>query len=160
MRFKENPFRESGRFGAPSTAALAFHRALPGYAPTPLVECQALADTLGVRSLHVKDESHRFGLNSFKALGASYAMRRIAQPGIIVSAATAGNHGRAVAWSARRLRCPAKIFVPSLTAPARIEAIRKEGADVRVVDGSYEDAVRLCDRESREHGWQVISDVG
>ncbi len=76
------------------------------------------------------------------------------------SAATAGNHGRAVAWSARAPGCEAKIFVPSITIPARIENIRREGADVRIVEGSYEDAVRLCDAESREHGWQVISDTG
>jgi diaminopropionate ammonia-lyase len=124
---------------------------LPDYAPTPLVDCQALAGALGLRSLHVKDESHRFGLNSFKALGASYAMHRIARTGTIFSAATAGNHGRAVAWSARRLECDAKIFVPFITIPAGIEAIRGEGAEVRVVEGSYEDAVRQCDVESRAH---------
>jgi diaminopropionate ammonia-lyase len=108
----------------------------------------------------MKDESHRFGLNSFKALGASFAMSRLARPGTIFSAATAGNHGRAVAWSARRLNCAAKIFVPAMTIPARINNIRREGADVQVVDGSYEDAVRRCDAGSREHGWQVVSDTG
>ena len=46
MRFRENAFREPGPFAAPSTAALAFHRTLPGYEPTPLVDCQALADSL------------------------------------------------------------------------------------------------------------------
>src|SRR5580658_9476603 len=160
MRFIENRFLETGPFPRADGKAREFHRTLPGYAPTPLVDCQALADVLGVRSLHVKDESHRFGLDAFKALGASYAMHRIARPGAVVSAATAGNHGRAVAWSARRLNCSAKIFVPAIATPARIEAIRREGADVRMVDGSYEDAVQLCDRESRAHGWQVISDVG
>jgi diaminopropionate ammonia-lyase len=160
MRFIENRFREPGPFPAPSAAALDFHRSLRGYAPTPLVDCQPLADSLGLRSLHVKDESHRFGLNSFKALGASFAMQRLTRPGAIFSAATAGNHGRAVAWSARRLGCSAKIYAPSLTPVARIEAIRSEGADVCVVNGSYEDAVRLCDLESRRQGWQVISDVG
>lgn len=160
MRFSENPFRERGPFPAASSAALDFHRTLAGYAPTPLVDCQPLADSLGLRSLHVKDESHRFGLNAFKALGASFAMHRLASPNAIFSAATAGNHGRAVAWSARRLGCSAKIFVPAITVPARIDAIRNEGAEVHVVNGSYEDAVRLCDRESRAHRWQVISDVG
>ena len=160
MRFAENRFLELGPFPAPSSAAREFHRTLPGYAPTPLVDCQPLADSLGLRSLHVKDESHRFGLNAFKALGASYAMHRIARPAMIVSAATAGNHGRAVAWSAGRLGCSAKIFVPAITVPARIETIRREGADVHVVSGSYEDAVHQCDRESRANGWQVISDVG
>jgi diaminopropionate ammonia-lyase len=160
MRFVRNRFREPGPFPAPSEAAREFHLTLSGYAPTPLVECQALADSLGLRSLQVKDESHRFGLNAFKALGASFAMHRVARPGMIFSAATAGNHGRAVAWSARRLGCMAKIFVPAITVPARIEAIRKEGAEVVVVDGSYEDAVRHCDEQSRAHGWQVISDTG
>jgi diaminopropionate ammonia-lyase len=160
MRFAHNRFRESGSFPAPPTAAREFHRTLPGYAPTPLVDCRPLADSLGLGSLLVKDESYRFGLNAFKALGASFAMHRIARPGTIFSAATAGNHGRAVAWSARLLGCSAKIFVPSITIPARVENIRKEGAEVQVVDGSYEDAVRLCDAESRAHGWQVISDTG
>jgi len=85
-------------------------------------------------------------------------MHRIHSP--VFSAATAGNHGRAVAWSARRLDSAARIFVSRITTPGRIEAIRNEGAEVRVVDGSYEDAVRLCDDESRAHGWQVISDTG
>ncbi|MFZ0319429.1 MAG: pyridoxal-phosphate dependent enzyme, partial [Candidatus Sulfotelmatobacter sp.] len=125
MRFVENRFREAGPFPAPSSAARDFHRTLPGYAPTPLVDCQALADSLGLRSLHVKDESHRFGLNAFKALGASFAMSGTVQPGSTVSAATAGNHGRAVAWSARWLGCSAKIFIPAATQRARIEAIRK-----------------------------------
>jgi diaminopropionate ammonia-lyase len=160
MRFVHNRFREPGLFAPASKTAREFHRTLPAYSPTPLVNCQALADSLGLRSLHVKDESQRFGLNSFKALGASYAIHRIAGDGTVFSAATAGNHGRAVAWSARRLGCQAKIFVPSITIPARIENIRREGAEVRVVDGSYEDAVRLCDAESRAHGWQVISDTG
>jgi diaminopropionate ammonia-lyase len=158
MRCVRNPFRELGLFPPPSNAAREFHRSLAGYAPTPLVDCQPLARSLGLRSLHVKDEAHRFGLNSFKALGASFAMQRLA--GTIFSAATAGNHGRAVAWSARRMRCEAKIFVPSITVPARIANIRREGADVRIVDGSYEDAVRLCDAQSRQHGWQIISDTG
>jgi diaminopropionate ammonia-lyase len=158
MRFVPNPFREPGPFPPPSNDAYAFHRTLAGYAPTPLVDCHSLARSLGLRSLHVKDESHRFGLNSFKALGASFAMQRLAAT--IFSAATAGNHGRAVAWSARRLGCSAKIFVPSITLPARIENIQREGADVRIIDGSYEDAVRLCAAQSREHGWQVISDTG
>ena len=153
-------FARLDRFPRPPAPLAIFTAPFRGYAPTPLVDCQALADSLGLRSLHVKDESHRFGLNAFKALGASFAMSGTVQPGSTVSAATAGNHGRAVAWSARRLGCSAKIFIPAATQRARIEAIRKEGAQVQRVNGSYEDAVRLCDRESRAHGWQVISDVG
>jgi diaminopropionate ammonia-lyase len=159
MRSARNPFRKPRPVIAPS-GARAFHRTLPGYAPTPLIDCQALADSFGLKSLQVKDESQRFGLNAFKALGAAWAMNGIARSGIIFSAATAGNHGRAVAWSARRLGCEARIFVPAITTPERVAKLRQEGADVYVVDGSYEDAVRHCALESRTHGWQVISDTG
>src|SRR5258708_30511523 len=100
MRFVQNRFREAGPFATPSSQAREFHRTLPDYAPTPLVNCQALADSLGLRSLHVKDESHRFGLHSFKALGASYAIAKIvkpAKPRTVFSAATAGHPRRALA---------------------------------------------------------------
>ena len=58
---------------APDGDAAAFHRGLPGYAPTPLIEAPALAAELGVGRLFVKDESARFDLRAFKYLGASWA---------------------------------------------------------------------------------------
>ena len=140
-----------------------FHRSVPGYAATPLHACPALAKWLGLGLVLVKDESHRFGLGAFKALGASWALEQIRAAGgatRTVSAATEGNHGRAVAWAAKRLGLPAVIFLPKSTAPARIENIRKEGARVELVDGSYDDAVAECARRSAEAGWQVVSDTG
>jgi diaminopropionate ammonia-lyase len=140
-----------------------FHGGIPGYAPTPLHACPALAKWLGLGLVLVKDESHRFGLGAFKALGASWALEQIRVAGgapRTVSAATEGNHGRAVAWAARRLGLSAVIFLPRSTAEARIQNIRKEGARVELVDGSYDDAVKVCARQSAEAGWQVVSDTG
>ncbi|MHB8418316.1 MAG: diaminopropionate ammonia-lyase [Myxococcales bacterium] len=142
----------------------AFHRTLPGFAPTPLVPLPGLARELGVCELWVKDESRRVGLNAFKVLGASYAIHRFmaARPagaGLTFATATDGNHGRAVAWSAKRLGQRAVIFVPRNTVPARIEAIRGEGAEVVVVEGTYDETVRRAAEEARQHGWQVISDT-
>ena len=57
-------------------AARAFHSTIPGYEPTPLTALDHLARRLGVSQVLVKDESKRFGLNAFKALGGSYAMAR------------------------------------------------------------------------------------
>ncbi len=51
-----------------------FHKQLPGYQPTPLISIDAVAQELGVKAVHVKDESNRFGLPSFKILGASWAV--------------------------------------------------------------------------------------
>src|SRR4029077_21165553 len=145
---------EARRWRTPPLAddVAAFHATLPGYAPTPLVEVDALAAELGVGRVFVKDESARLGLPAFKILGASYAIARALSarqgtpdralplsaltlaPGTALTAATDGNHGRAVAHIARLLGVPATISVPTgLTAPAR-DAITAEGATLVELD--------------------------
>lgn len=137
-----------------------FHRSIPGYAPTRLVEVPALASELGVARVLVKEESARFGLPAFKILGASYAAcralsARLDSPGAVLPmdelrqrlaerepielvAATDGNHGRAVAHTARLLGLPAHIFLPSdITAEAKA-GIREEGADVDELSAPYD----------------------
>jgi len=151
----------------PTREPLDFHRKLPGYEQTRLVEAPGLAKLLEVGEVWVKDESGRLGLPSFKILGASWATFRAVverlgkDPGdwgtiaelaerleelrpMTLSAATDGNHGRAVARMARLLGLGARIFVPEGTARARIEGIEREGAPVTVVDGTYEDAVEAA----------------
>lgn len=147
---------------------LAFHRSLEGYAPTPLHALPRMAGALGIGGLYVKDESRRLGLKAFKGLGASWAIhallaeRRAAgfAPPARVATATDGNHGRAVAWAARRAGIAATIYIPAHAAPARVEAIRAEGAEVVLVDGTYDDAVARCAAEAGANGWQVVADTG
>ncbi len=165
VRFARNPFHQAevpaGLLPRLENDPAAFHRSLPGYAPTPLVSLPALAGELGLGEVWVKDESRRFGLNAFKGLGGSYAVHRLLareRPSTLATA-TAGNHGRGVAWAARTLGLRAVIFVPGHTVPARIDALRREGAEVVVVDGTYDDALRRVAAESAAHGWQVISDT-
>jgi diaminopropionate ammonia-lyase len=164
----------------PAGAAEAFHRRLPGYAPTPLLDLPELARDLGLGALWVKHEAERFELPAFKILGASYAIYRLcaerlgpppdwrtleelrawAAPlrPLTLLAATDGNHGRAVARTAALLGFEARIFVPAGTAQARIEAIAGEGARVTVLDGSYDDAVRQAAALAGERA-VVISDT-
>src|ERR1700678_3739719 len=135
---------------APDDGAAAFHRALPGYAPTPLVEAPALAAELGVGRLFVKDESARFDLGAFKYLGASWAGYRavaqlsgyagpvgladlaahVAAAGVPLALVTAtdGNHGRAVARTAKLLGLPARVYVPKSVPDVVIDRISAEGA--------------------------------
>jgi diaminopropionate ammonia-lyase len=142
---------------------LAYHRTLPGYEPSPLVDAPAVAQRLGVAAVHVKDESSRLGMPSFKILGASWATYRALvdllgqKPGqvpgisdlaarlegreLTLVAATDGNHGRAVARMAKLLGQSARILVPRDMVAERIDAIRGEGAAVIVVDGNYDEAV-------------------
>jgi diaminopropionate ammonia-lyase len=142
-----NPLRDPARRPADDDAPLRFHRALPGYAATPLIDAPALASDWDVGRVWLKFEHQRFGLPAFKFLGVSWAARRLLggppyDPGLELVAATDGNHGRAVARAARRAGIAATILVPAQTAAARIDAIAGEGARVEVVDGSYDDAVR------------------
>ena len=165
----------------PDRTPLRFHRRLPGYEETPLVDAPKLAGALGVGKVFVKDESNRLGLPAFKVLGASWAVYRALEerlgedfgdweeiweleehlePSLPLSlvAATDGNHGRAVARVARLLGLGAKIFVPGDMATARRKAIADEGAEVIVVDGTYDEAMERSAGEAGERAL-VISDM-
>jgi diaminopropionate ammonia-lyase len=158
-----NPHAAPGAVPAPSTDALAFHRALPGYAPTPLRALPNVARELGLASVALKDESDRLGLPAFKILGASWAAERLLreQPGVhTLVAASAGNHGRAVARVAAMRGLGCRIFLPARALPARRAAIAGEGADVVMVDGTYEEAVERARVEAARPGAAELADVG
>ncbi len=157
----------------------------PGYAPTPLRDLPEIARAAGVGGVRMKDEASRFGLGSFKALGGAYAVLnllrdglarrglaeaassddllagkwRAATAGITVTSATDGNHGRSVAWGARLFGARAVIFVPEAVSQNRIEAIAAYGAAIRIVPGTYDDAVREAGRVARAEGWLLVSDT-
>ena len=142
--------------------SLEFHSSLESYAPTPLVELKGLAEELGVQNILLKDESHRFGLNAFKGLGASYAIYRILEKAPEVHTfctATDGNHGRAVAWAARLFNKKAVVFVPQETTPARIEAIRSQGAIVEQLRLNYDDTCKYAAQQSKERNWKLVQDT-
>lgn len=140
-----------------------FHRKLPSYAPTPLIDTPKLAIELGVGRVLVKDESTRLGLPAFKALGASWGIRQalvdfdpdgpdtldglrehVAGRDIRLVTATDGNHGRAVAHFARLLGLSATVFVPAAVGQPAVDAIRGEGAEVVRFNGSYDEACRAA----------------
>jgi diaminopropionate ammonia-lyase len=123
-----------------------FHRCLPDYAVTPLIELPALAGELGVGRLLVKDESSRLGLPAFKVLGASWACHQVLlrQPGVELVTATDGNHGRAVARMAGHFGVAATVFVPEVMLPETAAAIEAEGAEVVRLEVGYDDAVRAA----------------
>ncbi|MBY5161506.1 diaminopropionate ammonia-lyase [Salsipaludibacter albus] len=146
----------------PPGAVRAFHESLPDHAATPLVDLPDLAAELDVGTVVVKDESSRFGLPSFKVLGASWAIADVVatRAGLSPDAltwdrvravahdhpvhlvtATDGNHGRAVARLASDLDLPATILAPSTVPAGAISAIEREGARVEVLDVDYDTTV-------------------
>ncbi len=163
--------------------ARRFHRTLADYAPTPLQPLDQLAGFLGIGKLWVKDESSRFGLKAFKALGGSYAigrtlMDRLQEPeermtvdylrsqavrerlgDITFITTTDGNHGASIAWTARLLGYPAVVYMPRGTAPERVQRIENLGAKVIVTDMGYDDTARLSFAEAERNGWLAAQDT-
>lgn len=146
-------------------AARAAIAAWPGYAPTRLVRLDALARRHGLGTVWYKDESTRFGLKSFKALGGAYAVQRLlARLGrdpsdVTVTCATDGNHGRSVAWGAQRFGCRCRIYIHSLVSEGRKRAIEAFGAEVVRTPGTYDDSVRQAAADAAANGWYVVSDT-
>lgn len=142
----------------------AFFAGRPDLTPTPLRRLSALAAQLGLREVLAKDETARFGLNAFKAVGADYAISslilegRLPQDGTL-ACASEGNHGRAVARAARRAGCHAIVYMASSVAPARVEAIESEGATVVRTAATYDAAVHQMAEDAERHRWTVISDT-
>jgi diaminopropionate ammonia-lyase len=163
MRALVNPALDTSAVPSPSPDARGFHAALEGYRPTPLRDLPAVAAELGLGAVLLKDESDRLGLPAFKVLGASWAVERALRehPGIrTLVAASAGNHGRAVARVAALRGLACRIYLPAGSAPARAEAIAAEGAEVVVTGGAYEQAVAQATRAGAETGAIEIADVG
>ena len=152
-------------------ARRSFHRSLPGYAVTPLHELPAVAEAFGVRRVVVKDESARLGLPAFKMLGASWAIYRclaelcperpaptleaLAEcctrlPPVSLVTATDGNHGRAVARMAAYLGLSAIVLIPSVVSTEAVDLIRVEGAEVEVLELTYDDTVAEASRRVSE----------
>jgi diaminopropionate ammonia-lyase len=184
VRMIDNPAADAGADYGPAERSIlsreAFDlaqreiRSWPGYRPTPLLELKGMAANCGIRRLFYKDEGHRFGLKSFKALGGAYAVLRalrehlgkaidadgaaasLAKGGfrektrtLTVAAATDGNHGRSVAWAAEMFGCECVIYLHEHVSKAREREIGRYGARIRRVAGNYDDSVRACIEEAR-----------
>lgn len=169
------PFLDRGEINK----VLRFHQTVPGYSPTTLYSLKALAKHLGVQEILVKDESSRFGLNSFKGLGGSYVIANClarscgAELGPFTSlkkqtqeypvqtfaTATEGNHGRGVAWAAQQLGQKAIVFMPKGASIYRVNKIRELGAQIEVTDLNYDETVHYVKQLAEKNGWTLVQDT-
>jgi len=153
------------------------------YKVTPLHSLSNLAKEINVKNIYYKDESHRFGLKSFKALGGAYAVANLLieklkekkitatskdlitkkyyslTKDITVCCATDGNHGKSVAWGASLFGCKCQIFIHSHVSDNRKEEIEKYGAIVNRIKGNYDDSIRVTSDVAKEHGFFIVSDT-
>ena len=131
------------------------------YSPTPLILLNKLNNKLKLNKIFYKDESKRFHLKSFKALGGAYAVEKIIKGNDkkVISTATAGNHGRSVAWGSQKNNLECKIFISEFVSESRAQVMRSFGADVIRVKGNYEDSLNECIKQSKKNNWQIVQDV-
>lgn len=167
------------------TAEIArkFHQSFDMYEVTPLADLKNLSKEIGLKRFFVKDESYRFGLNAFKVLGASFAIanyiadklgmniedlsyekiksKEIKEKlgDITFTTATDGNHGRAVAWTARELSQKSKVFMPKGSSIERLENIRKENSDANIMDANYDECVRIAAKYAEDNNGALIQDT-
>ena len=161
----------------------SYHATFPEYEATPLAELTELAGMLGVAGIYVKDESRRFGLNAFKALGGSFAIANVLREKLGLDedemtfqkltspevreqvremtfvTATDGNHGRGVAWTANRLGAKSVVYMPKGSAAERLENIRAAGAEAEITEWNYDDTVRFAKKQAEEQGWTLVQDT-
>jgi diaminopropionate ammonia-lyase len=136
----------------------------PGYSPSPLRDLGQLARELDVGHVLYKDESERFGQGSFKVLGGAYAAELILKPQAgapppTLCCATDGNHGRSVAFAARKHGSPCMVLMHAGAPAEKAAAIQALGARVVRIDGNYDDSVRLAEEMAIQNGWTLIPDT-
>ncbi|BCG57736.1 diaminopropionate ammonia-lyase [Paenibacillus sp. URB8-2] len=159
-----------------------FHRSFAEYEPTPLHSLKALSHKLNVGGIWIKDESYRFGLNAFKVLGGSYAVGKYLAERLNLDiseldfeklqcreikerlgeltfvTATDGNHGRGIAWAANQLGQKSVVFMPKGSSAARLQNIRKEGAEASITELNYDDTVKMAARYAADHHGFLVQD--
>ncbi|MFC1950265.1 diaminopropionate ammonia-lyase [Chloroflexota bacterium] len=159
-----------------------FHQGIEDYKTTPLITLQQLALELNVDGIYIKDESSVIYLDSFKILGASFAIFKLLYKTLISNSeptsfadlkklpkdkftlvtATDGNFGKAVAWVAQQLRQKAIVYVPHTMTMHRRNAIELLGAKVLEPQGedrSYDGAVHELATYPDKDNYLVISDT-
>jgi diaminopropionate ammonia-lyase len=167
-----------------SLAAIDVISHWPDYAATPLYSLDNLADDIGVGKIWYKDESQRFHLKSFKALGGAYAVARQLQARvaeatgseptvqdlldnrfgdivgqIVISCATDGNHGRSVSWGCQMFGCQCVIYIHRDVSEGRKQAMEAFGATVNRITGNYDESVKQADSDAKKYDRIIVSDT-
>ena len=176
-----NPYRFSVQsIKENSDTAYNFHKTLPGYLPTPLLNLRHFAQEIGIGDCYIKDESQRLGLNAFKVLGASYAMaeeikkyvpegqsnlsfesiksHKTSIKDLTFVTATDGNHGRAVAWCAEQYGCRAVVFMPKGSSEIRLKSILEHKAKAEITELNYDETVKYAESEAIKNNWVLLQD--
>lgn len=163
--------------------AINYHKSFSEYSETSLHILKNYSKKVGIKNVFIKDESTRFGLNAFKVLGASFAIGKYIgkminkdmseitfeylESGewkkelkdITLVSTTDGNHGRGVAWTAKQLEVPCRIYMPKGSTENRLKNITDLGAYGEITEYNYDETVRLVNELAEKNGWTIIQDT-
>ena len=178
------PQRQAMLSVAKGEQALEMISTWPNYQVTNLHLLTSMAEQANIRQIYYKDESTRFGLKSFKALGGAYAVTQFLQQhlgqlngekptmvqllsgqykeqlkDVVVSCATDGNHGRSVAWGAQMFGCQCIIYIHRDVSAGRQAAMEAYAARVIRIKGNYDESVRQAAIDAEKYGRSIISDT-
>ena len=156
----------------------------PNYKITDLHRLTGMAAQANIGQIYYKDESSRFGLKSFKALGGAYAVTQFLKQylgqlngeeptmaqllsghykeqlkDVVVSCATDGNHGRSVAWGAQMFGCQCIIYIHRDVSAGRQAAMEAYAAQVIRITGNYDESIRQAAADAEQYGREIISDT-
>jgi threonine dehydratase len=140
---------------APDQIQSTYDRLTPHIRRTPVIEVDGADFKLSLGSLSLKLESLQHA-GSFKSRGAFTNLLTRKVPPFGVVAASGGNHGAAVAFAAMKLGIRAKIFIPSVASPAKIQQIRKYGAELVIAGDRYADALAASEAWIAQSGAMPI----
>lgn len=163
--------------------AINYHKNFSEYSETSLHILKNYSKKVGIKNVFIKDESTRFGLNAFKVLGASFAIGKYIDKminkdmseitfeylksgqwkkelkDITLVSTTDGNHGRGVAWTAKQLEVPCRIYMPKGSTENRLKNITDLGAYGEITEYNYDETVRLVNELAKKNGWTIIQDT-
>jgi threonine synthase len=124
---------------------------------TPVYDCRKLAEELGLKRLWIKDDG-RNPTASFKDRPSAVAVVKAREENArVITTASSGNAGSALAGVCASVSMPSVIFVPSNAPEAKITQLQVYGSTVVLVDGSYDEAFSLCIEASKRLGWHQRS---
>jgi diaminopropionate ammonia-lyase len=164
-------------------SAINFHKSIQSYQRTKIISLKNLAKSFDIQNIYVKDESKRFSLDTFKALGPIYALYQFYNTlnldkfsvelsylnffkasylnqfgNYVFTTATDGNHGKALAWACKLIGQKSVIYVPSYTVQSRMDAIEEHTDSLIKINGTYQETVDFCYHEADKYKRQVITD--
>ncbi len=163
----------AGTIETDAGAARALYALCPVAMETPLIDADGLAKEIGVAELHLKDERQRMGLGSFKALGATYAIAKMAAAradahdaaamktaleGVTFVCASAGNHGLSMAAGARLFGAKAVVYLADTVPENFAEKLRSKDSIVIREGDDYEASLEAAEKAAEGNGWFLLAD--